>query len=376
MQKRTASSIASIFLLSSLLVCFFNILPARAAGIIYIRADGSIDPPSAPIQQSGNTYTFTGDIYDRIVVERSGITIDGANHTVQGDGTSDGILLSGLTTVTVCNMLISACDYGISISSSDHIIVLRVNLTNNNDGIVLTDSSYSTICGNKITANNFEGIYFYSSYSNTVSGNQIESNQFDGIYFYSSFSNAVSGNQIGSNEFDGIYLYYSTINVITENNIADNENGISSYYSSNNRIFHNSFGNNINQVNPQACLDIWDDSYPSGGNHWSDYSGSDVFSGPFQNETGSDGIGDTPYAIDLSNRDNYPIMNPWAHKIGDVNFDGKVNVKDIYAVSRAYGTTLKGPNPPGRYYNPNCDLINDNKIDVKDMYIVCLRYGK
>jgi len=375
MQKRTASSIASIFLLSSLLVCFFNILPARAAGIIYIRADGSIDPPSAPIQQSGNTYTFTGDIYDRIVVERSGITIDGANHTVQGDGTSDGILLSGLTTVTVCNMLISTCDYGLNISSSEHIIVSRINLTNNNDGIVLTDSSYSFLYRNMITANSFEGIYFYSSYSNTVSGNKIASNEFDGIYFYSSFSNTVSGNQIASNQFDGIYLYYSTNNIITENNITNNKNGISSYYSTSNRIFHNSFANTMNQVNPEGSLDIWDDSYPSGGNHWSDYSGSDAFSGPYQNETGSDGIGDTPYTIDSNNRDNYPIMNPWTHKIGDVNFDGKVNVKDSYAVSRSYGTSLLGPNPMGRYYNAVCDLNNDDKIDVKDLFVVGKHFG-
>jgi hypothetical protein len=29
------------------------------------------------------------------------------------------------------------------------------------------------------------------------------------------------------------------------------------------------------------------------------------------NQTGSDGIGDTPYLIDGNNRDNYPLMNPW-----------------------------------------------------------------
>lgn len=349
--------------------------PAGPIGTVYIRADGSIDPPSAPIQQNANTYTFSSDIYDRIVVEKSGIIIDGAGHTVQGDGTANGIDLSGLTSVVFKNMTIWRCDYGISVSSSDHIIVLGTTLTNNNDGIVLNDSSYNTICGNTITANDLEGIYLCYSASNTVSGNQVTANRLDGIYLYISFSNTVSGNQIGSDQFDGIYLYYSTINVITENNITNNENGISPYYSSNNRIFHNSFGNNINQVNPQACLDIWDDSYPSGGNHWSGYSGSDVFSGPFQNETGSDGIGDTPYRIDSSNRDNYPIMNPWAHKVGDVNFDGKVNVKDAYAVSRAYGTSLQGPNPMGRYYNPNCDLNNDYTIDVKDLFIVGKHYG-
>jgi len=349
--------------------------PAEPIGTVHIRADGSIDPPSAPILENANTYTFSSDIYDRIVVEKSGIMIDGAGHTIQGDGTANGIDLSGLTSVVLKNMTILRCDHGISISSSDHIIVLGTTLTNNNDGIVLNDCSYSTIYRNTITANDLEGIHLYCSTSNTVSGNQVTANGLDGICLYSSSDNTVSGNQIGSSQFDGINIYNSMRNVVTENNIADNENGIRGYYCSVNKIFHNSFVNNINQVAPQGAWDIWDDSYPAGGNHWSDYSGSDVHSGPFQNETGSDGIGDSPYTIDSSNQDNYPIMNPWNHKIGDVNFDGRVNIKDIYTVSRAYGTTLKPPNPMGRYYNPICDLNNDNKIDVRDLYTVAQCYG-
>jgi len=56
--------------------------------------------------------------------------------------------------------------------------------------------------------------------------------------------------------------------------------------------------------------------------------------------------------------------------------DGKVDVRDIYAVGRAFGTSIDGPNPPGRTYNGNCDINNDHKVDVKDYYIVCKNYGK
>jgi len=61
---------------------------------------------------------------------------------------------------------------------------------------------------------------------------------------------------------------------------------------------------------------------------------------------------------------------------GDVNGDGKVDVKDVYAVGKAYGTSIEGPNPPGRTYEPNCDINGDDKTDVKDYYIVCKNYGK
>jgi len=62
-------------------------------------------------------------------------------------------------------------------------------------------------------------------------------------------------------------------------------------------------------------LNFWDDGYPSGGNYWSDYKGTDLYSGPYQNETGSDGIGDTPYVIYGDNVDHYPLMNPWGPSI-------------------------------------------------------------
>jgi len=59
---------------------------------------------------------------------------------------------------------------------------------------------------------------------------------------------------------------------------------------------------------------MWDHGYPSGGNYWDDYSGGDMFSGPYQNKTGGDGIGDTSYVIDENNQDNYPLMTPWTHE--------------------------------------------------------------
>jgi len=79
----------------------------------------------------------------------------------------------------------------------------------------------------------------------------------------------------------------------------------------NNYIFHNNFINNTNPFIYKVSGTIWDNGYPSGGNYWSRYNGTDIFSGPFQNETGSDGIGDEPYAVNSFDQDRYPLMYPW-----------------------------------------------------------------
>ncbi|MBS7635414.1 PKD domain-containing protein, partial [Candidatus Bathyarchaeota archaeon] len=68
----------------------------------------------------------------------------------------------------------------------------------------------------------------------------------------------------------------------------------------------------------------WDNGYPSGGNYWSNYVVVDYYSGPYQNETRSDGIGDVSYIIDVNNRDRYPLMKPWgpiANRPPVVKFD-------------------------------------------------------
>jgi len=55
---------------------------------------------------------------------------------------------------------------------------------------------------------------------------------------------------------------------------------------------------------------------------------------------------------------------------GDVNADGKVNVRDIFAVAKAFG--FEYPNPP---YDPNLDINNDGKINVKDIFTTAKNFG-
>jgi len=287
MLKKNASQLLLLLLVANLLTWALDVQSAAASGDIYIKADGSIDPSKSPIQRNVNVYTFTDNIDGQIIVQRDNAVIDGAGHTLQGTGVETGIDLSSRTNVTIQNMVIKTFDDALYLYSSNQITISGTNITDSTDGIRVSDSSNNSIHENNITGNSYEGIYILASSNNTISENNIT---------------ASTG--------DGVYLWGSSNNTISKNKISNNWWGITSYYSTNNKIFHNNFINNPSQAYIESSFDIWDDGYPSGGNYWSDYDGADSYSGPCQNITWSDGIGDTPYVIDGSNLDNYPLMTP------------------------------------------------------------------
>jgi len=175
-----------------------------------------------------------------------------------------------------------------------------------------------------------------------------------GIQLWNTKNIKIAGNNITNNIY-GILLFYSSNNSIAGNNIANNWDCIWLLYSSNNKIFHNNFVNNNRQVYSYDSVNVWDDGYPSGGNYWSDYTDIDLCSGPYQNETGSDGIWDHPYVIDVDNQDRYPLVNPWTllpigkFKEGDIvraindlhrrNDEGEV----IDVIPKGYIGVIRGP---------------------------------
>jgi parallel beta-helix repeat protein len=349
--RKTVSGMMLTLLLTSMLTLAFNVQPVKASGTIYIRTDGSIDPPDAPISTLDNvTYTLTGNITssdDGIIVERDNIIIDGDGYTVQGTEKGTGLYLNDRKNITIKNMTTKTFEYGIYLYYSSHNSIVGNNITNNTDDIYLYVSSYNSISGNNITAsndigirpdfssdntisennitNNHYGMLGSSSDNNTISENNITSNDI-GIRPDFSFDNTIFGNNITNNGY-GVFLSGSSnYNNISGNNIKDNDRGIYVLGSSNNIIHPNNFIKNTRQVYSDGSPNVWDNGYPSCGNYWSDYVGVDLYSGPYQNETGSDGIGDAPYVIDTYNRDNYPLMKPYPwdlHNIG-VTYIGKV----------------------------------------------------
>jgi parallel beta-helix repeat protein len=255
------------------------------------------------------------------------------------------------------------------------------------DCLDMLEASNNRIVNNTMehNHNSLEGscIYMYYSDSNVISYNDL-SGGWAGIEMLWCSNNTILANDItnttvlGPDMGGGIQLMHSSDNVVVGNTLTGNDVGIDVWGmdADGNSIYHNNFvGNTIQASEGQGfgppSINIWDKGYPGGGNYWSDYAGVDLFSGPYQNVTGSDGIGDTPYVINANNTDRYPLMRPVQKIVGDVNMDGKVDGKDISEVALAFGTRPGDPR-----WNPLADLDGDGKIDGRDMTIVASHFGE
>ena len=192
---------------------------------VYIRADGSIEPSRARISTSDKiNYVLTGNVDDEIVVERSNIVIDGADHVVRGRDKDVGIELKKVGNVKLTNLVLKG---------------FRI-------GIYLNEASDSIITGNAIADDGrIHGDFFYygillnSSFNNTISENRIKGDRWEeGVRLCSSSKNSIIGNAIEGNE-DGIILEDSSYNRISVNTVVDNAHGIVLKKSSNNIIERN-----------------------------------------------------------------------------------------------------------------------------------------
>jgi parallel beta-helix repeat protein len=254
---------------------------------IYISPDGQVSPSTAPILNVGNShYTFTTDINNSIIIEKSNIVLDGANYTLQGIGAYPiGIDLVGRSNVTITNMKIKNFDFGVYLSSASNNVLSQNDLTNN-------------YCGIWIEA---------SSNGNIISGNNIENNEMYAIWLTTSSNNKISENKLTSNFNYSVYLRSSNNTTFSANYIANNQLGIFFFESSNNILYHNNFIDNVEHTTASASTNIWDNGYPSGGNYWSDYEEKY----PNAEKLGDSEIWNTPYVIDENNQDNYPRANAW-----------------------------------------------------------------
>lgn len=209
---------------------------------------------------------------------------------------------------------------GSSVYSANYNIVARNNITGGpGNGIELFTADHNVIAENYVANKGQSGIYLTDSDFNIVVGNVVNSNGESGIRIRSRwwsslgfwvdapcYNNTIAKN-IANFNVEGIYMNgetkYSTIvnNTLTQNNYGIFLKEEGGYHPTYNTIYHNNFIDNTFLQARDDGANIFDGGYPSGGNYWSNYTGTDA---------NHDGIGDTPYIIDTNSQDNYPSMNP------------------------------------------------------------------
>jgi len=227
-------------------------------------------------------YVNNGELSNDTISNSSGLTIESSNSDVIANSTITAATGEGLHVIDSKN-----------ISITDNVISW-----NKYSGVDLqgTSSSNIVLLANKIFENGEDGLDANSS-NLTITNNMIYSNGAVGIWLRSDANINVTGNTILRNGSTGIILTYLAGTV---------------------RTYHNNFV--MNGAKPQGYSSLtgtneWDHGYPDGGNYWSDYSGVDNCTSQMQNVCRNpDGIGDTAYAIDLNNRDNYPLVQPWGFR--------------------------------------------------------------
>lgn len=65
------------------------------------------------------------------------------------------------------------------------------------------------------------------------------------------------------------------------------------------------------------------------------------------------------------------FIAPAFAQVGDINGDGKVDLKDLALVAHAYASTPGKPN-----WDPRCDLNNNGVVDLQDLVTVALHFGE
>jgi parallel beta-helix repeat protein len=492
MARKQVWKVILTILLVSVFPLTLGIQPVKAIGTIYIRADGSVEPPTESIQRNGDIYTLTGNItlyeVDGIVIERDNVILDGAGYTLQVTITlpyppiCTGIDLKYRRNVTVKNIIVTGFDYAVGLYCSNSNVLLNNIFTNCDYGCYTFGGSGEESSNNTIVNNTFQDI-FYTGISLTAAcnNNNISSNRvlyadtgilvfgrnniiyenfvfngfpigFDmygidvrgldnlvannnitggshGITIYG-FNNVVTHNNVSQPNSAGVQISGSH-NILIDNFVSvisrdggekvvyldDAQNTIfhnntlycnalhaygifakNSHYnkisvntivsahrfqgstglcldmSDNNLVCHNNFIQNSLQVHVDMSLNnVWDDDYPSGGNYWDDYEGMDLFSGLGQNVTGSDGIGDALYIIDLYNKDRYPLMKPWTPTETSVTVNGRdypvtivsnTTIDRIDATANSLYFKSSGPTGDKGYILVIFPMVNTTEIKV------------
>jgi len=285
-------------------------------------------------------------------VSANNVTISG--FTIQ-NGDKGVHILSSMSNNDITDNIILYNEVGVLLDSNciGNIISHNKIMFSTTDGIYGDRCGKNVVAHNNVSFNGWHGIFLYASEPCVVDSNFILSNGIDGVFIRYSSNNTITGNLLSGNHAGGLYIYsdedptrpsgLSKGNIIENNIVLNNSYGIKVVHSgtdlgfagnevcgnyiaynnnslnisgsSGNSIYHNNFIDNSNGVSIyESSNNTWDGGYLAGGNYWIDHNSTDLYWGPYQNITGSDGIGDILYRVSMNlTQDRYPYMheNGW-----------------------------------------------------------------
>ncbi len=389
-KKLLAISVMLLLGIASLYIDSFvaaNFIPTEPISSLYIRSDGSIDPPTPLLAANGKTYTFKGDFTNTtIIVEHDGITIDGAGYSMTGHSTSYGnaIDISNRTNVTIKNLVVHQFGigvvmqntYGDTLTGNTMSTFSAFMLSNADNNYIANNTStqgygiYGTGSNNQILSNSFNGVLssgggngmgiYLTGNNNTISHNTVIHglcmelycqnstisyntvlNGRAGILLVRAANNLVFGNTIRNITTDSptiqphaLYISdASTNNYVYENNFENNQ--IAAYLGAqvadivwnnvyNNFLYGNNFVNNTQNVWLAPGTSINHWDNGTHGNYWSNFIGVD---------SNGDGISEIPYVMTANNTDYHPLMTP-------------VDISRATSIPIPNYATLSTPTPP------------------------------
>lgn len=289
------------------------------------------------VAENGTVYVANGAYCENVLInKRVELIGENKNNTIIDAGGVENVILVTSDMVNITDFTLQNGVNGVEVYGQNCRIENNNlnNLTRNNGhGCYVQYSDNNIFCNNTVGDNNFDGLTIMQSKNNifqsniiydnfaginlatgsndnTIKNNEITHN-LEGVKIIGD-NNKVNNNLIGDQTSAGIRFYSGYNNTIKNNNIFSSLNlGILiEPPSNNNSIYHNNL-NNTNNAQDTGYNNNWDIGYPLGGNNWLDYLGNDQFQGPGQNQSGRDGIRDTPYTF-FTNQDKLPANESMA----------------------------------------------------------------
>lgn len=314
---RLKASLAIVLTLMLFLssVAIFHIQSVDAATIWYVNDDGGAD--FAKIQDAINAaglgdtiYVYNGTYNEYLTVNKT-LTITGQNKqgTIINGSLSKPVIEIEANNIRVSEFTIQNGSAGIDITGYNGTVISNNIIKENQiEGIAIEYCRNTTISGNSIGYNGWDGIFVTNSSDAKLQRNTAITNNISGVTIEDSFDITLDFNILSNNTFYGLSLENSNHTSIFRNNLHVNKNaGVHILNVTNSMFYQNSFLNNTRQTRiDDSSANVWDNGVE--GNFWSNYNGSDFYSGPGQNDPGSDGIGDTHFIVNANNQDMYPFM--------------------------------------------------------------------